>query len=178
LLEVLIALIVLSLGALGLAGLQALSLQLSRSANQQAQAVQLAREYSELLRNNPAVASLSQGNPYLLAASDTVTGQATQDCSRSHCSANQLAHWEAYEWQNRVFNTLPSARLAVCFDVQPYDANGQAQWTCTDHGAADAAIAIKLGWRQPSTNPSVSGLQAASLRPSLVHLVWPAGQRS
>lgn len=179
--EVLVAIIVLSFGMLGLAGLQATSLKVSREAGLQAAAVQLAREYGELMRDNPRVAgrATAAGNPYLVAATNTTAGAPARNCRTGPCNATDLAAWQAHEWQSRLFAALPSARLAVCRDAQPHDGQGLPQWPCTGAGGG-GNVAIKIGWRRASTRaadaPSGEArFQEAGERPAIVHVVLPGG---
>ena len=177
LLEALVACVVLSFGALGLAGLQAVSLKVSREAQQQATAVQLAREYSELMRNNLQVASRTQTNGYLIAETEHANHEPGSNCSQQACSASELASWEVYEWQSRLFTVLPSARLAVCFDTDPYDDQGLAQWSCQASSSAGRQIAIKIGWRQAAVDAEGEvTFQQALVRPLLIHLLVPGGE--
>ena len=50
-------------------------------------------------------------------------------------------------WMQRVAQELPGARVQVCPDAQPLDAQGLPDWSCD--GASTGPIrllAIKLGW--------------------------------
>ena len=66
LIEVLVAIVVLSFGLLGMVGLQAASLQANRDARLQSTAVVLARELAEMMRGNKDQALLGTNNPYLI----------------------------------------------------------------------------------------------------------------
>lgn len=65
LIEVLVAIVLLSFGLLGMVGLQAAALQNNREARLQSAAVDLARELAEMMRGNKDVAALTSANPYL-----------------------------------------------------------------------------------------------------------------
>ncbi|MFT4191062.1 MAG: type IV pilus modification protein PilV [Comamonas sp.] len=177
LLEVLVAIIVLSFGMLGLAGLQATSLKVGREAGMQAIAVQFAREYGEFLRNNPHIASqaTATGNPYLIAETGEAPEALPTSCHAAPCTATELAAWESAEWQRRLLAALPSARLAVCFDSAPYDTAGQPQWPCTDAGSGQQPIAVKIGWPRASTQTGATAIEHASERPGVVQVVLPGG---
>jgi type IV pilus assembly protein PilV len=67
LLEVLVAIVVLSFGVLGVVGLQAASLQANKEARNQSAAVRLGRELGDMMRGNKDIAILSgTANPYLV----------------------------------------------------------------------------------------------------------------
>ena len=55
LIEVLVAIVVLSFGMLGMVGMQAFALQANRDARIQGQAVVLARELAEMMRGNKVI---------------------------------------------------------------------------------------------------------------------------
>jgi len=96
LLEVLVALLVLSVGLLGLAGLQTFSLRNNTSAFQRSQAVVLAYDALDRMRGNRDQATLGAGSLYNTAFADS---PATVDCSTICTSANVARHdvaaWKA-----------------------------------------------------------------------------------
>ena len=166
LIEVLVAVLLFSLGLLGMVGMQAASLQNDREARLQATAVRLAAELAERMRGNRSVAALptSTGNPYL--QSDTVAAPAFsgEDCFSTGCTTPMaVAQWDVAEWLQRLFSPatgLPGARVVVCFDSAPYDASGLPRWACTNSG--DIAH-VKIGWTRISTDRSRTGAAAFDL---------------
>lgn len=172
LLEVLVAVVVLSFGLLGLVGLQAVSLQANREARTQAQAANMARELAEMIRGNKAtgVQTSSSTNPYLgtFAVGALSMGSNASYCSRvanasTGCSsALDAGRAEMTDWLARVNNELPGARVTVCFDASPFDSNGLPQWSCTPTGA-DEILMIKIGWTRASTDRSQTGSAALEL---------------
>jgi type IV pilus assembly protein PilV len=155
LIEVLVAIVVLSFGLLGMVGLQAAALQNNREARLQAVAVDLARELAEMMRGNKDVATLTAGNPYLGDFSTSpLTPANPSSCllvGSSCADAKQVAQAELTEWLQRVDATLPGARVTICPDSAPYTAAGLPQWACTA-GAATDVIVVKIGWSRLSTN--------------------------
>lgn len=162
LVEVLVAIVVLSFGMLGMVGMQAFALQSNRDARLQSQAASLARELAEMMRGNKVTAVLTgTANPYL----GNFTTLATASPSYCMTSANaatgcattaDVASAEMTEWLSRVSAELPGARVTVCFDAAPYDANGLPQWNCTATGAGEIVV-IKIGWTRSTTDLSQTG---------------------
>ena len=89
--EVLVAVLVISLGALGAAGLQLASSQNTRDALQRTTAVIFAQDMAERLRANPTG-----------AYADVAAGSAPPgfvDCLAASCSAAQLATFDIAVWK-------------------------------------------------------------------------------
>lgn len=108
LLEVLIALLVLSVGLLGLAGLQTRGLAAVHNAYLRSQAVLLARDMGERIRAN---------NNYLISTASDLKNEYTIDYERSHsssdcvsnpCSPENMARFDVDQWLLSLANTLPS----------------------------------------------------------------------
>ena len=184
LLEVLIAVIVLSFGVLGMVGLQAASLQANRDARLQSAAARLGHEMVDMMRGNKTVAiqTAAANNPYLF---DTNTGPyraAPEDCYVAACtSATNVAIYEMREWLGRVRGAagvpaeLPGARVVVCFDSTPFTAGGIPQWRCSNTG--EVAV-VKIGWTRSSTNRAAAAASAYELAtaPTIVLPVTPGLQ--
>lgn len=186
LVEVLVAIMVLSFGMLGLVGMQAFALQSNREARLQAQAAMLARELAEMMRGNKeiGVKTTTADNPYLVSLSSGSMVPATPsyclsvgNASTGCTSATDIANAEMTDWLARVDNTLPGARVVICFDSAPYNSNGIPQWACTSSGATANEIAvIKIGWTRNSTDRSKTGndvLEQASSSGSVPYIIFP-----
>jgi type IV pilus assembly protein PilV len=162
LLEILVAIIVLSFGLLGMVGIQAMALKSNNDAKQQSTAVQLAGELSDMMRSNKSIAVglTSAANPYLIAnylgGPNTVTNPPEMCTGTSGCTSTiNVASWEVYDWLTRVNNTFPGARVQVCYDNAPYTTSalgGLPQWGCNGTASAGGSISIKIGWTRESTN--------------------------
>ena len=170
LLEVLVAIVVLSFGVLGVVGLQAGALQANKEARYQSSGVRLARELADLMRGNYGVA-VQAGNPYLSASYAFPPSAVSQNCyaSAGCTTPTAAAQWQVYEWSKRVGVELPSPKVAVCFDKTPYSASGAAQWPCTGDGDV---LYVKVGWTRQSTDRSATTADQAS-KPSVVMPVLP-----
>lgn len=180
LVEVLVSIVVLSFGLLGMVGMQAAALKSNREARLQSSGVVLARELAEMIRGNKAVGVLTgTANPYLgtfnsapLVASTPLycLSVGTTACA----SATEVANAQMTEWLARVDAELPGARVAVCYDSAPFNANGIPQWACGT--AAGGVITVKIGWTRGSTNRSAIGAAAfdiASTSTSTPAVIFP-----
>ncbi len=154
LVEVLVAIVVLSLGMLGAVGMQTTAMQSNREARSQAVATTFARELAEKMRGNKTVAiqTTSANNPYLFDSTLTGTSSVatfTVNCFTTGCPlATDAATWDVADWQGRVQAALPTPRVKVCFDKNPFDSAGMPRWACTDDG--DVAV-LKMSWTRNNT---------------------------
>lgn len=171
-LEVLIAIIILSIGMLGAVGMQATAMQSNKQTRNQSVATSFARELADKMRGNHAVAikPAAADNPYLIAET-TLTGTATfvaptENCFTTACSsAAAVATWDMADWQNRLRNALPDPKIKVCLDKTPFAADGTPQWACTDDG--DISV-LKMAWTNTNTKGELEFSNSAQTRPLVV----------
>ena len=113
LIEVLIAMLVLAVGLLGLAGLQVAGLKNNQSAYNRSQATQLAYDLADRMRAN-IVGKAS----YTTILPSSATAKA--NClTTTGCSPADLAQNDLYEWNYAVSNGLPSGigTIAVAANI-------------------------------------------------------------
>ena len=138
LIEVLVSIVVLSFGLLGMVGMQSAALNANREARLQSAAVVLAREAADMIRGNKniGVQTTAANNPYLGAFSNpngstplvpTTTAYCLNVGSTGCTSTTAVASAQMTEWLARVDSELPGARVNICFDTAPYDADGLPQ---------------------------------------------------
>ena len=162
--EVLVSVVVLSFGLLGMVGMQASALKSNREARLQSSGVVLARELAEMIRGNKAIGVLTgAANPYIGTFNTTpLVANTPRYClnvgSAVCADATRVADAQMTEWLARVDAELPGARVEVCYDSAPFNANGIPQWTCGT--AAGGVITVKIGWTRGSTNRSATGALA------------------
>jgi type IV pilus assembly protein PilV len=155
-LEVLIAILVIAIGLLGLAGLQAISLKQGQSAYYRSVATQLGYDMSDRMRGN---LNGVLGNAYNRTGINTDYSTAVANCTTTAgCVAADLARNDGFEWQQLVQTLLPGGEGIVCLDGQPDDGTSG-----TDHGC-DGAIpgnpnerplhAIKIWWTDDRSEAS------------------------
>jgi type IV pilus assembly protein PilV len=168
LIEVLVAILVLSFGLLGMVGMQATSLQVNRDARLQSTAIVLARELAEMMRGNKDIA-LQANNPYLVAGlSHPLAPPTAAYClsvGQTCTSTTAVAQAELTDWLARVDDALPGAKISICRDATPYDPTGLPVWSCAS--ASTAPIVIKIGWSRASTKSGSASIDQAGI-PSVV----------
>lgn len=128
--EVLVALVVLSVGMLGIAGLYVTTLRASNGAIYRTLAVNLAADMADRIRANP-----SAGNAYAGAPADNGCVAGAVDCSRDQMAADDL-----FRWQAELAAALPDDGVAAT-----------PQGTVTVAGAAPLrTYTIIVNWVEPS----------------------------
>jgi len=108
--EMLVALVILSVGLLGVAALQTRGQQFNYEAYVHTQATFLAYDLTDRMRNNPIQA---QGGQY--AATGNPNSEA--DCSPGPCSPAQLTGYDLSAWFNSVEQTLPGGEATISHDT-------------------------------------------------------------
>jgi type IV pilus assembly protein PilV len=107
LLEVMIALVIFSIGLLGLAGLQAGGLRSNTQAQLRTIAVIQTYDMAERIRANPRGVEDGDYNAF-----DDATPTAG-DCISATCTAAEMATYDYYEWEISTQNVLPSGHGTV-----------------------------------------------------------------
>lgn len=149
LIEVLVALLIFSIGLLGLAGLIIVSLRSTQSAYLRTQATVLAQSMANRMRANPiGVWSGSYSTTYPLSSS------ATSSCSSSACTPAQLAQQDGSDWSQQLSAALPQpAATIVCststagttpdtasmYERPPYGGNCSMSISWTERAAGDSS---------------------------------------
>jgi type IV pilus assembly protein PilV len=145
LIEVLIAMVVIAMGLLGLAGLQATNLKNNQSAYFRSQATQLAYDIADRMRVN----NTNSGADY-----DTKTGSCLTEpddakkqlclekCKTAACTTAQMADYDLNNWGIKLANILPSGEGIVCKDSTPADGT-VGNHKCDGTGNA---FAVKIWW--------------------------------
>ena len=162
LVEVLISIVILTIGVLGMVGMQAASIRANREAKLQSTAIVLARELAEMMRGNRAIGvAAAASNPYLVTTMTATTPSYCLNVANGTCAnATEIANAEMTEWLARVNAELPGARVVSCYDATPFDSSGLPQWACTGTGAI---AVIKMGWTRRSTDLTAKGASALEL---------------
>ena len=97
LLEVLIALLILSIGLLGLAALQTIGLRSNEMASMRTNSTMLAYDISDRMRANPV--GITSGN-YVIDSSP-ITGS-IPDCTAADCTTAQMATFDLSQWKTAL----------------------------------------------------------------------------
>lgn len=149
LMEVLVALLVLSAGVIGAVGLQLSAWQLARQSAFHTAAHQLAAEVAEWLLVHHK--NLPDSLQNLEIDSASAAPQAATHCYGISCTSDQLIFFMVRDWQARLQATLPDAQLRICRDAAPWDSAASAyRWHCA---ASDdeTPLAIKIAWKGAQT---------------------------
>jgi type IV pilus assembly protein PilV len=126
--ESLVALVIISVGMLGVAGLYLSSLQAGRSANLRIQAVNLATDLGDRIRAN------RRGATYYTAAT-TYLGK-DNNCATATCTAKDLADKDLFVWKKMISAALPA------------NANGQVTYAAGTPGTSPNRCTILITWRE------------------------------
>jgi type IV pilus assembly protein PilV len=106
LIEVLIALIIMSVGMLGIASLYVQSMQAGRTSLFRHNAVTLAGDVADRMRANP-----TGGNAYTGAGADNNCIAQGTDCSNVEMAAQDILGWD-----QQAVDTLPNGLVGITFD--------------------------------------------------------------
>ncbi|MDO9317343.1 MAG: type IV pilus modification protein PilV [Gammaproteobacteria bacterium] len=139
LIEILVALLVVAIGLLGVAGLQTVGLRQLQSASLRTQAGILGGDMLERVLAN------RQGA--VLGAYDGRVADLNPGCeSLAGCDASELAGHDTAEWQAALQRFLPAGSGIVCIDSTPHDGTPEA--TGCDGAALGSATfhAVKIWW--------------------------------
>ncbi|MEO1201838.1 MAG: type IV pilus modification protein PilV [Pseudomonadota bacterium] len=136
LVEVLVSSLVLGIGLVGVAGLQALSLKNTQSAFMRSQATAMAYDLADRMRSNVAGAL---GGSYVPASANKVPGCTTT----AGCTPEEIAQNDLAEWLAAIDNNLPAGEGFVCIDSTPDDGTGSGDPQCDGAGTE---FAIKIWW--------------------------------
>lgn len=132
LVEVLIALVVMSVGMLGIAGLYLHSIQAGRTSVFRHHAITLAGDIADRIRANP-----SAGVNYQAAGQDNSCVGGTVACTPTEMAQNDIEAWD-----DQAANTLPGGQVAIAF---------------TDNGGVTPdEYRITITWNEPGLNTAPS----------------------
>ena len=179
-LEVLVAILVLSLGLLGLAGLQTVGLRNNAGSAQRTIATQLAYDMADRMRAN--YASVLAGDYSYLNYATGVDGRSapyypagnnTAACYNSSTAPNNcppvtLSLQDLYDWNQQICAQLPQSTAScattngpwgvVCIDDTPNDGTPSAPG-CPNPPPAGAPYVIKIWWIEDRNNPTLVAKQ-------------------
>jgi len=122
-LEILVTLLIVALGILGIAGMQALALKMNKGGQLRSQAVILGMDLLERIEaNNPGAIAGSY-------APATLPTAFTKDCAAEYCLPSELATYDLVELRTRLEAQLPGATFSVTFSGSgPYTYTLQLDW--------------------------------------------------
>ncbi|MFN0160373.1 MAG: type IV pilus modification protein PilV [Burkholderiales bacterium] len=170
LVEVMVAIVILSFGLLGVAGLMVLGIQNTYSSQQRSTATQLAYDMIDRMRSNQAGVALdtlgTATNGYNRPSNDVAvdplyTTQAagclnTSGPAVGTCTAAELASQDAFEWQQAIRTRLGNGVGIVCRDTSTND--GSYNGTTITHACSQSGhmYAVKIFWRDDRSSSNTN----------------------
>ncbi|MEW5879556.1 MAG: type IV pilus modification protein PilV [Pseudomonadota bacterium] len=131
LIEVLVALVIVAVGLLGLAGLQVRGLSIQKDAHGRAIATQLALDLADRMRANRVPGALTPPVEYAFTAAyptgTPTLPAASADCEAGVCNEAQQAQFDRARWLTRVTQALPGGWA----HVEPIGGTGNRAWNVT-----------------------------------------------
>lgn len=179
LIEVLISVLVLTLGVIGAAGMQLTALRTSQQSAFQTIALELAAEIADKMRANDSQMK-HPDNQYALvdfqSAGNVEPAAPATLCygAGANCSAEELAQFDIYEWEKRLMASLPGGRAKICRDGSPWDRGaGALSWNCAGYGGAGAPLVVKVGWQAKNPDGSMIADAGKQFPPGVALTVEP-----
>lgn len=157
LIEVLVALLIISLGLLGMAGLQVTSLKQNQSAYMRSQATILAYDIIDRMRAN--VSAVDNGNYFVSNGALTAGCETTSGCTDAQMAAHDIARW-----QTRLAEELPSGSGLVCRDTDTEDSTDGniTAPVCGSNTDTDLPVVVYVWWNDERASDAVSTRLAVS----------------
>ena len=148
-LEILIAILIISVGLLGTAGLQAVSLRASVAANERTTATLLAYDALDRIRAN--MTGFTAG-----AYSNYIATQHANCLTLAGCTAQELAQHDMWEWNNSIALALNQGMGIVCQDSSADDGTSNASLTAAQCDGLGNQYVVKIWWYEDrsSSNPT------------------------
>jgi type IV pilus assembly protein PilV len=113
LIEALVALLVLALGIMGMAGIQTRTLVESRTTNSRSIALQMADDLLDRMQANSAIRLDPPAvNPYVVDWNAGNAAPAT-DCTAEACTGAELAAFDLFQWKTSLAQTLAGGDARV-----------------------------------------------------------------
>jgi type IV pilus assembly protein PilV len=132
LLEVLVALVVLSVGLLGIAKMQALALSSTTVASSRSLAAIEASSLADAMHANRAywTSSSPVGTPITVAGTTVSSGPSAATSCATACTAAGLAGYDLQQWANALSALLPNDQATItCQGTTPVSCTIQITWS-------------------------------------------------
>ena len=156
-LEALIAILILSIGLLGLAGIFVSGAQYTKSANLRTLATQLAYDMADRMRANvPALMILNPAKPWyhMPTAVHTNCYQAAPICTSQQMAQNDFYEWIDPASPSSVKSVLPNGNGIICLDSTPNDGTWDGTTLTDGCDELGTMYAIKVWWLDDRKNNS------------------------
>lgn len=180
LVEVLVSMLVLAVGVIGAVGLQLAALRTTQQSVYQTSALQIASDIADTVHAWRSLTLESRADAVIPVIDYNSVDGAEPDppaslCFTDACDAQALIESEIYQWKKRIKSALPSGRVLVCYDSEPWDAGKQVlRWGCSGTSDGNTPLVIKIGWQIKNPDGSLIRNADGSIPPSVVLSVMPA----
>jgi len=144
LVEVLVALIIMSVGLLGIASLYVTALQAKNTSLSRMKAVNLAQDMADRIRANPTAVT-----SYALAETGTTT---QTNCATRNCTGTEMAQYDVYEWDRMITDTTNGMGL-------PGQAKKRSITVTAGTSTTPATVTISLTWQEKNSGDLTYSLQ-------------------
>lgn len=135
LVEVLVALLVLSFGMIGLAMLQTVGMKFNTNSYSRTQSTLLAYDMIDRMRANPAAILNSDYDVADTTAANTVIGSTVTDCAANTCTSTEMAKYDLKKWYELQNKLVPGAK------------SGERS-TITRPSASSRTVTVTLRWME------------------------------
>lgn len=157
LIEILVSLVVLTVGLLGTARLQAVSLRAATDSGNLGMAVRVAYDVADRIRLEPA-----QLDTFITSSALDLSANSSSACySGTGCVGTDRVRAGVAEWQRLLAAQLPGGVGIVCRDATPSDGSQPADAQCS--GGANDPLVVKVWWRaralQDASAASATGVE-------------------
>ena len=153
LMEVLVALVVISIGLIGIAAMQASAIASTHSSQSESLAAIEARSMADAMQANPAYWTTLPPSSFTVSApavgssigtiSDTGLASQTTNCLTTACTAQQLAAYDLQKWGWQLNTQVPGATAHFACQI-----------------ASPSICSITVNWSQKATAALNSGTQS------------------
>jgi len=150
LLEVMIALVIFSIGLLGLAGMQAAGIRNNQISYSRTVATQLAYDMADRIRNNSS------------ANYETANAGAATNCVTGTCNPAQMASFDKQEWNTAIYN--PAVDASIKNSVTPLR-SGQGFITQLTTASGITFNRISVTWDESNGGATTAAANAGECGP-------------
>lgn len=160
LMEVLVMIVLLSIGLLGVVAMQHNVHRASQNAADASEAVAMAMEMMDRVRANPPARNATGGLTAPVRYQFIDSAGSDPACIGMFCTPDQVALTDAFEWLTQLEEALPGGVGVICQDDTPNDGAGGSDTTawdpmCTADLSVLDTFVVKVAWdhdRDPSTD--------------------------
>jgi len=160
LIEVLVTLLIVSIGIFSILAVITVSLQLNSSSVYRTIAAQQAYAMAEALRANPSALGTINSSLAVTFAAPGTGGTSTTCWNGTGCTRNFYVATTLDAWNKQLAAVLPSGTGTVCLDSSPYDGT-PTNWACDGATNPLAPYVVKVCWNESriaaSSSVSVTG---------------------